>query len=1083
MMRAVIASSLTFRLLVVVAAAGMIVAGVAHLRQTPLDVYPEFTPPSVEIQTEALGLSASEVEQLITVPLEADLLNGVAWLDTIRSESIPGLSSITLIFEPGTDLLRARQMTQERLNQPAAIPSVSKAPVMLAPVSSTSRTMMIGLSSERLSLIDMSVLARWTVRPRLMGVPGVANVAIYGQRDRQLQVQVDPQRLRDHGVTLDQVISTTGNSLWVSSLSFLEASTPGTGGFFDAPNQRLAVRHVSPIITPTDLGGVAVEPAADRPPPVAADGTRLRLTDVTDVVEDHQPLIGDAIVDGKPGLMLVVEKLPTAHTLEVTQGIDEALDALRPGLAGIKINRSVFRPATFIHNAIHDLGLTLLIGFGLMILALALLFYQWRTALVAVAAVITSLVAAAFVLSLAGSTINTLVFAGFAVGLAVVIDDAIVGAESVARRLGEHRRAGHDPSLPATVLEATLKARAGLAFATVIIVLPLLPVFFLTGLGREFGRPLALSYGLALAASLVVAMTVTPAVAVTVFSKAPLARRESPVMGWLARRYQTLLSRLVGNPRLALVAVAALALTGVLVVPQVRQSPVPTFKETDFLIDMDGPPGTSLPEMDRITTKAIHELGAIPGVRAVAGHVGRAVTSDKVLNPNSSVLWVSVSPRADYDRTVGSIRAAVAGYPGIDTDVMTYSEARLREVKTGADEAVVVRLFGQDLDVLRTQAGEVKQALSGVRGLEDLHAELPRQEPTLSVEVNLEAAKAAGIKPGDVRRAAATLLSGVQVGSLFEEQKVFDVVVWGTPGTRQNISTMRELLIDTPDGGYVRLGDVAKVEVKPSPSVIERDSVSRRVDVSANVVGRARADVLDDVRARLEGVDFPLEYHYELVGDYADRQVMAHRLLVIGIAAAIGIFLLLQAGFRSWRLAALSFLTLPVALVGGAAAVLLDGGTLELGSLVGFLAVLALAVRHGVLLLKRYQQLERQEGQPFGADLVLGGARDRLAPMLLTTIATALVFAPFVLLGDLPGHEIVNPMGGVILGGLVTSTVLNLFLLPALYLRFGQGDVEELDLRELWEEPAPEVEVDVTERVLVGTEPGAGPGTPEALQS
>jgi Cu/Ag efflux pump CusA len=309
-------------------------------------------------------------------------------------------------------------------------------------------------------------------------------------------------------------------------------------------------------------------------------------------------------------------------------------------------------------------------------------------------------------------------------------------------------------------------------------------------------------------------------------------------------------------------------------------------------------------------------------------------------------------------------------------------------------------------------------------------------------------------------------------------------VVWGIPAVRQNISTMRELLIDTPDGGYVRLGDVASVEVKPAPSVIERDSVSRRVDVVADVSGRARDSVLADVRERLEGVDFPLEYHYELIGDYADRQAMAQRLLVVGIAAAIGIFLLLQAGFRSWRLAALSFLTLPVALVGGVVAVVIDGGTLELGSLVGFLAVFALAVRHGVLLLKRYQQRERREGQPFGVDLVLGGARDRLAPTLLSTIVTAVVFAPFVALGDLPGHEIVNPMGGVILGGLVTSTLLNLFLLPALYLRFGEGDVEELDLRELWEEHTPDVEVDVTEPVLAGvTEMAAGPGTPEAQQS
>jgi CzcA family heavy metal efflux pump len=1076
MMRKIIGSSLKFRLLVVVAAAGMILAGVVRLQKMPVDEYPEFTPPSVEIQTEALGLSATEVEQLLTVPLEADLLNGVAWLDKIRSESIPGLSSISLLFEPGTDLLRARQMVQERLNQPNAIPAVSKAPVMLAPVSSTSRVMMIGLSSDTLSPIDMSVLARWNIKPRLMGVPGVANVTSFGQRERQLQVQVDPQRLKDSDVSLAQVVSTAGNSLWVSSLSFLEASTPGTGGFFDAPNQRLAVRHVSPITTSADLARVPIESADEKPAPVGADGEPLRLGDVTTVIEDHQPLIGDAIVNGKPGLMLVVEKLPTAHTLEVTKGLEEALDDLRPGLAGLTLDPTIFRPATFIHNAVHDLGVTLLIGFGLMILALALLFYQWRTALVAVVSIASSLVAAALVLYLRGSTMNTLVFAGLVIALGVIIDDAIIGAEHVSKRIWEHRQEHSDQSIAATVLEAMLEIRSGLVFATLIVVLPLLPVFFLTGLGSSFGRPLALSYVLALVVSMVVAATVTPALTAVVFSRAPLLRRESPVMGWLGRHYHRLLSRALRTPRPAFLALAVIALAGLVVVPQLRQSPVPTFKETDFLVELDGPAGTSLTEMDRITASASQELKAIPGVRNVGGNVGRAVTSDRVVSPNSAVLWVSVNPRADYDKTVAAIRQVVKGYPGIDSDVMTYSENRIKEAQGGADEAVDVRLFGQDLDVLRSKADDVTHALSGIKGIVGVHAELPHLEPTLQVEVNLEAAKAAGIKPGDVRRSAATLLSGVQVGSLFQDEKVFDVVVYGTPAIRQNVSTVRDLLIDTPGGGHVRMGDVATVDVKPSPNVIERDAVSRRIDVTAGVRGRSRDAVLADVRHSLAKVEFPLEYHYELIGNYAARQGVQHRLVLLGLAAAIGIFLLLQAALGSWRMSGLLFLTLPVALVGGALGVLADGGTLELGSLVGLLTVFSIAVRNGVILIKRYQHLERQGGGVDATTLVVVGARERLAPILLTATATALVFAPFVLLGDLPGHEIVHPMGAVVLGGLAASIVLNLFLLPALYLRFGYGraQAEEIDLRDLWED------VDVTDRTLAVSQLGVGS---EALEA
>jgi CzcA family heavy metal efflux pump len=1082
-MGAIVKASLKFRLLVVIAAGALLTVGVAQLREMKTDAYPEFAPPSVDIQTEALGLSASEVEQLITVPLEADLLNGVAWVDKIRSQSIAGLSSITLTFEPGTNLLRARQMVSERLNTPAAIPNVSKAPVMLPPMSSTSRVMMIGLSSKDMSLIDIGVLARWTIRPRLIGVPGVANVAIWGQRERQLQVQVDPQRLHDRGVSLSQVLNTTGNSLWVSPLTFLEASTPGTGGFFDTPNQRLAIRHVSPITKADELARVPVEAAEGEAAPTV-DGHTLRLSDVADVVEDHQPLIGDAIVNGQPGLMLVVEKLPTANTIEVTRGVEDAVAALRPGLGTLKLDTSVFRPATFMHRAVHDVGTTLFIGIGLMILAVALLLYAWRAAVVAVVAILCSLVAAALVLYLRGATMNTLAFAGLVVAVGVVIDDAVTAAHGVARRPAS----GPDRSLAASVLEAVMRARTGLLFATLIILLPLVPVFFLGHLGAALGHPLALSYALALLASMVVALSVAPALSVLLFSGAATTPRESPVIRWLKPRYSRLLSRATQTSRPALLTFAVLAVIGVIVVPQLRQSTLPTFKETDFLIDLEAPPGTSLPEMDRITTQASRELRALPGVRNVGGHVGRAITGDQVSNPNASELWISLSSKANYDRTVAAVRRVIKGYPGIESDVKTYSQAKFGDVQTGTDEPVVVRVYGAELDVLRQQAQDVTRAMSGIKGITDLHAELPNQEPTIQVEVNLDAAKAAGIKPGDVRRAAAVLVSGVQAGSLFEEQKVFDVVVWGTPATRRDVSAVRNLLIDTPSGSQVRLGDVARVDVKPSPNVIERDAVSRRVDVTAQVHGRSRSGVLADVRQRLQSVKFPLEYRYELVSNFADRAAIEHRLVLLGIGVAIGTFLLLQAAFGSWRLAVLQFLTLPLALVGGTLAVLLAGGNIELGSAAGLLAVFAIAVRNGVVLLQRFQRLEQGEGNGLGRDLVLQGAGDRFTPILVTAVATAIFFAPFVFLGDLPGHEIVSPMGRAVLGGLVTSTIVGLFLLPALYLRFayGRASSDELDLRDLWEEkvvePAVATDVDGNGH-KVGSEVGAGAEAPEAWPS
>jgi len=1041
MMRSIVGSSLKFRLLVVALAAATLFLGITQLRTMPMDTLPEFTQPYVEIQTEALGLSADEVEQLITVPLEADLLNGVAWLETIRSESVPGLSSIVMVFQPGTDLLRARQLVAERLTQAHALPNVSKPPAMLQPLSSSSRVMMIGLSSKDLTLIEQSVLTRWTIRPRLMGVPGVANVAIWGQRERQLQVQVDPDRLRAHKVSLLEVIKTTGNALWVSPLSFLDASTPGTGGFIDTPNQRLGVRHVLPITTPADLARVTIE--KEQP-----GGPALRLGDVADVVEDHQPLIGDASVNDGPGLMLVVEKFPEANTLEVTRGVEAALESLEPGLSGMEIDSSIFRPASFIETAMDNLVLALLLGLVLLLLVLAAFLFNWRTALISLVAILVSLAAAGLVLHLRGATLNAMVLAGLVLAVAIVVDDAIVDVEHIARRLREQRREDADRPTVAVILEASLEVRGALLYATLIILLAVLPVLFLGGLSGAFLKPLALSYGLAVLASMVVALTVTPALSVLLLPRPGRpGRGESPLAGRLLGGYHSALARAVAAPRAVFLAAGVIVLVGLAVLPLLSrpQSTLPSFKERDLLIRWDGTPGTSGPEMTRVVAQASRELRSLPGVRNVGGHVGRAVMSDQVVGINSGELWVSVDPKADYDKTVASIQEVVDGYPGLERNVLTYLKDRTggtlpvagEALTQAGGDAIVVRVYGQEQEVLRGKADEVRQALARVDGVVDPKVELQVEEPTLEVEVDLDAAQRYGIKPGDVRRAAATMLSGIAVGSLFEEQKVFDVQVWSTPETRHSLTSVRELLIDTPGGGRVRLGDVAEVRVAAAPNVIKREAVSRRIDVGASVQGRDLGAVVADVERTLQGIQFPLEYHAELLGDSADRQAARQRVVWYAAAAAIGIFLLLQAAFGSWRLATAVFLTLPVALAGGVLAALAGGGLMSLGAVTGFFAVLGIAARNGILLVSRYRQLERDEGEPFGPGLVLRGARERLVPILAAALAAALALVPLVVLGDDPGREIVRPMAVVVLGGLVTSTLLSLFVVPTLYLRLG----------------------------------------------
>jgi CzcA family heavy metal efflux pump len=1041
MMRWIVGSSLRLRLLVVPITAGLLLLGVTQLRHAPADVLPEFTPPLVDIQTEALGLSAQEVEQLVTVPLEQDLLNGVAFLDQIRSQSLPGLSRIELIFQPGTDVLKARQLVQERLVQaPGGIPNVSRAPVMLQPLSSTGRVMMIGLESKDVSLIDMSVLARWKIRPRLMGVPGVANVAIWGQRERQLQVQVDPGKLQRQGISLDQVVQSTANALWVSPLSFTEASTPGTGGFIDTSNQRLGIQHISPITTARDLSQVTVEGTGAR---------TLRLGDVSRVVEDHQPLIGDAVTDNGPGLLLVVQKFPGADTREVTRQVEAALDDMRPGLSGITIDTSLYRPADFIDTATRNLGLGLLIGLVVLIVLLGLLLFDWRVALISLVTIPLSLVTAAWVLYLRGVTFNTMLLAGLAIALGVVVDDAVVDMGNIRRRLERERRAGvegngrRDGPLTeeaklTTVLRASLEMRGPLLYATLIIALATVPVFFVKGLAGSFARPLAVSYLLAVGVSMVVALAVTPALALLLLGGGSAAARKSPVAGWIERVHGAALARLLLRPRVGFALVGVIALAGIAVLPTLGGRPMlPRLQDRDLLIQWQGAPGMSQPEMDRITARATQELRSIPGVRDVGAHVGRAITSDQVVDVNSGELWVRVDPGADYGRTVNAIRSAVAGYPGLTHDLVTYPEQQMRALQTGSGAPLVVRVFGQDTGVLQRKAEEVRRAIAGVDGVVAPRVEARATEPTVEIKVDLGAAERHRIKPGDVRRAAATLLSGITVGNLFEEQKVFDVVVWGEPATRHSLSSIQDLQIDTPGGGHVRLGDVATVLVEPDPTVINHDDVSRYLDVSAGVSGRPLGAVTRDVDRRVRAIQFPFEHHAEVLGAAAARQADARWVLSVALAAAVGILLLLQAAFGSWRLAAMVLLCLPLALVGGVLAALAAGGQITwLGSWAGLFTVLAVAVRNIVLLVRRYQALQGEEPGGLGAGLLLRGAQERCGPVVLTALATGLSLLPLVFLGDVAGLEVLRPLAIVILGGLVTATVVSLLIVPFLYQRF-----------------------------------------------
>ncbi|XGX79982.1 Cobalt-zinc-cadmium resistance protein CzcA [Terrabacter sp. BE26] len=1057
---ALVGANPRFGRLVLAVAAGILVLGASALGSAKLDFLPEFMPPSVQVQTEALGLSAAEVEQLITVPLEQDLLNGVPWLDRIHSRSQPGLSAIDILFEPGTDLYAARQMVQERLTQAHALPNVGSPPIMVEPLASASRVAMIGLRSTTVPLIDMSVLARWKIRPRLMGIPGVANVSIYGQRDRQLQVQVDPATLHRQGVTLDQVIEATGNALWVSPLTFVEASTPGTGGFVEGPNQRLAVQHVLPITTAKNLAQVSVE----------GDSSTKRLGDVAQVIEDHQPLIGDAIT-AEPSLFLVIQKFPGADTETVTKAVEDAMAGLRPGLSGIEVDTSVYRPASFIESAARTIGIAGAAGLVALTIGALLLFWSLRAAFVIAGSVLVSVTTTLYVLYLRGSTLTSMTLAGLLVAVVLIVNEAASDVETVRAAWRAEQSAGGVRSARDVLTDALGATRRTAFVGLLACALAAVPLLALSTLATAFTRPLVLTYVLALAVALAAGLTVTPALLLLFLRDRTPVRRETRPVRAVAGFLSRLVSRVATTRALVWSLVAGLAVVGVGVstAAVMRGTPalVPTARDLDLLLHVDMPTGTSLTEMTRVSDRMSAELRAVPGVTAVGGHVGRAVSSDQLGDVNSGELWLTLDGAADYQSVRDSIDRVAHRYPGVSTALMTYTTDRVDQATAAGTHDIVVRLFGQDLAAMQATAAKVAGAMSTVSGVQGARVVATPRQPTVHVEVDLAAADRAGLRPGDVRRAATTLASGLVVGNLYEQAKVFDVVVLGTPTTRTNLTGFDDVRIDTPSGSQVRLGDVAKVTVAPEPATIVHDQALRSVDVVADLTGSGAAAVVSDVTTAVNRVPMPSETHLQVLSDAADREADAKRVALVSLAVLIGILLLLQAATNSWRAAVALVLLAPLGGVGAVLVAPAVGGLESTGPLLGVFAAIALTLVGGLVTARGIGArvpltapaasaapagsvgsagsagsagsvgsvgLTDPAGERVGppAVSVAASATERVVPVLRTAVLVALVVAPAALLGDRAGSEVLQPFAVSLLAGLVTSSFVVLFLVPAL---------------------------------------------------
>lgn len=1016
MLKKLIYAAVNGRIVVLFIALILILVGLSTIRKAPLDVFPEFAPVKVEIQTEAPGLSTVETEQLISMPLE-QALNGTPHLKTLRSKSVLGLSSVVMLFEEGTELYQARQFVQERLSLAATrLPSVAKPPVMMPPLSSLSRLLKIGVSSKQLSQIEISGLTMWTIRPRLMSVPGVANVAVWGQRDKQLQIQVNPDRLRALGLTLQQVIKASGDAASIES-----------GGFIDSPNQRIAIQHTNLTTKPDALKNVVVD---------FRNGAPIRLGDVADIVVGAPPAIGDAVIKNGDGLLLIVEKHPNANTIEVTKNVEAALGELKPALKQVEIDSTIFRPATFIERAIKNLQNALLLGAVLVAIILMVFLRNKRAALISICAIPLSLITAVLVLTALNVSMNTMVIAGLVIALGEVVDDAIIDVENIIRRLKLNQMLDAPKSKLYVIVHASLEVRSAVVYATMIVMVVFLPVLFLEGIAGAFFKPLAMAYLFAILASLLVALVVTPALSFLLLD-GKSQDKEIDIVNWLHRQYGKLLNAVLINPQKVFIATAIIFLSTGISTLFVGSEFLPAFKETDFLMHFLERPSASVAQMKKMSVQASHDLLAIPGVRNFGAHIGRAEVADEVVGPNFTELWVSIDPYVDYAKTVSSIQKSMQGYAGIFTDVQTYLKERSKEVLSGTSASIVVRLYGPDLTILRQQAEAIKRTMQSVNGIADLKVEPQVLTPQIEIRLKQEAAQRYGINTNDIRKVTSTVLKGIKVGEVYEAQQKVDVVVIGDLKSKVDLAAIQQLPIDSAYGSQLRIKDVADVYFVGMPNEIKHEAVSRRIDVIANAKDRDLGSVASEVESKVTAMAFPAKYYPQFLGEYTAQKEATKKLLSLSMLMLVAIALIVYVDFKSYQHTLIFLASLPFALLGGAIGVLISGSIISLGSIVGFIAVLGIAARNGILLISHYRQLIANEGLDDYLSVVKRGSQERLVPILMTALATSLALVPIIFKGPISGYEIEYPLSVVVVSGLLTSTLLNLILLPSIFLKFG----------------------------------------------
>jgi len=1021
---AIIGFSIRFRGIVIALACILVAYGLFALRRAKYDVFPEFAPPQVSIQTEAVGLTPEQVEVLVTRPIE-NAVNGMPGVQALRSSSIQGVSVVTVFFDSSSDIYRDRQVVAERLAAAAQeLPQGVEPPTMTPLTSSASRTLVIGLTSDTRSLMELRTIADWTVRLRFLAVPGVASVTVFGAEKRSIQIKVHPDELIRYGLTLNEVLSTAQRSTGVRG-----------AGFVDTANQRIVFQTEGQSLTPDDIARTVL---------LTHGAASVTLGDVADVTDAPEPPIGGAGIQGGPGVILNVAEQYGADTLDVTNKLEAALQDLRPSLAadGITLHPDLFRPANFIVTATDNVRDSLILGGALVIVVLFLFLLDLPTAAISCTAIPLSLLAATLVLERLGITLNTMTLGGLAIAIGVVVDDAVIDVENIVRRLRENSRLPEPRPFARVVLDATLEVRSAVVYATFAVILVVVPIMTLSGLSGRLFAPLGLAYTIAVLASLAVALTVTPALAVALLP-GRVPPRDPPVVRLARASYESLLRRLAQRPRALIAAAALFTIAGCAALPFFGAEYIPELKEGHFVVHMSAVPGTSLDQSLSVGNHIAHALLQLPAVRSVAQRAGRAEqASEDTWGPHYSEFEVDLKPGLPgdaADQAQAEIRRTFAGFVGVNSSVMTFLTERIEETLSGYTAAVVINIFGNDLDLLDQKAQEIARALGQVRGATDVEVQSPPGLPQLTIRLRKADLQRWGFDAVDVLDLIRTAYQGDVVGQTYQGNQVFNVITILDDASRDNIATIGDLPLRSPGGSYVLLRQIADIYEAAGRYQVLHDGARRVQTVTANVTGIDVPAFVQAAKAAIAAkVQLPSGTYLQFAGT-AEAQSRSQRNLAFNsLIAGVGIVLLLSIVTRNWRNLLLILANLPFALVGGVLAVFLTGGLLSLGGMVGFVTLFGITLRNSILMIAHYEHLVEIEGMPWDLEAAIKGATDRLIPILMTSIVTGLGILPLAIGRDDPGREIQGPMAVVILGGLVTSIALNLLVLPTLALRYGR---------------------------------------------